>query len=82
MPQAMQLALHKCALFHGTKCSHNCIKFIYPPSTHRFDKLMRQCWDSVPDKRPTFSQLCASVDAMLTIVAGYMELSEFTETPL
>ena len=39
---------------------------------------MQQCWDSDPDKRPTFSQLTVAIDAMATIMTGYMELSVFS----
>ena len=46
---------------------------------HRFDMMMLQCWNGNPDKRPTFLQLQTSISAMLTTVAGYMELSVLTE---
>ena len=44
----------------------------------RFATVMQQCWEGDPDKRPTFSQLQVTIDAMVTSVAGYMELSVFS----
>ncbi|XP_064398663.1 hepatocyte growth factor receptor-like [Halichondria panicea] len=37
-------------------------------------KLMRQCWREDPKERPTFSQLSAIVERLLTSIAGYTEL--------
>ncbi len=35
---------------------------------------MRQCWREDPEERPTFSQLSAIVESLLTSIAGYIEL--------
>ena len=45
---------------------------------YRFDTLMMQCWESDPDKRPTFSQLQTNISAILTITADYLDLSAFS----
>ena len=44
----------------------------------RFATVMQQCWESDPDKRPTFSQLTVAIDAIATAMTGYMELSVFS----
>ncbi len=36
---------------------------------------MRKCWREDPEERPTFSQLSAIVERLLTSIAGYTDLS-------
>ncbi len=35
---------------------------------------MRQCWKEDPEERPTFSQLSAILERLLTSISGYTEL--------
>ncbi len=49
--------------------------YTFPPYPHTCrSKLMRQCWREDPKERPTFSQLSAIVERLLTSIAGYTEL--------
>ena len=75
MLPTIQLAPHKCMY------SACCFKEHSDTSdVCRFNTLMMQCWDSDPNKRPTFSQLQANISAMLTNTAGYLDLSAFSDS--
>ena len=71
MPQKISLALQKCMynvnVLHHYFCGY------------RFATVMQQCWESDPDKRPTFSQLTVAIDAIATAMTGYMKLSAFSD---
>ena len=41
--------------------------------------IMRKCWKSLPEDRPTFKELSSLLDARLQSIAGYMELKMFLE---
>ena len=75
MLQTIQLAPHKCMHSLCFFKEHSDTSHVY-----RFDTLMMQCWDSDPDKRPTFTQLQANISATLTITAGYLDLSAFSDS--
>ena len=70
MPQKIPLALQK--------CMYNVIVLHHYYCGYRFATVMQQCWESDPDKRPTFSQLTVAIDAIATAMTGYMELSVFS----
>ena len=42
---------------------------------HSYKTVMQQCWHGNPDQRPTFSQLRAQIDTVITAMAGYLEFS-------
>ncbi len=48
--------------------------YIYFPTHACSSAVMRQCWREDPEERPTFSQLSAIVESLLTSIAGYIEL--------
>ena len=39
---------------------------------------MLQCWNSSPDERPTFSNLVATIENLLTSMANYIDFNQFT----
>ena len=39
---------------------------------------MLQCWDSLSDERPTFSEMVVTLDNMLTSMASYVDFNQFT----
>ena len=45
----------------------------------RYDMIMRECWQELPDKRPFFSDLVTTISTSLERIAGYLD---FTAVPL
>ncbi len=43
---------------------------------------MHQCWREDPEERPTFSQLSAIVERLLTSIAGYTGLGMVLLNPI
>ena len=42
---------------------------------------MKECWEEVPDKRPTFSELVTTISTSLERMAGYLDLTATSLTP-
>lgn len=55
--------------YHASVYKSLCIHHWY-----RFD-VVEQCWITVPDERPAFSELVNKLSADLGAIAGYLELS-------
>ena len=36
--------------------------------------IMRQCWQTVPDDRPPFSELCVTISKFIEHIAGYLQV--------
>ena len=36
--------------------------------------IMRQCWHTVPEDRPTFSELCVTISKFIEHIAGYLQV--------
>ena len=36
--------------------------------------MMRKCWETVPDDRPTFKELCTNTNQCIEHIAGYLEM--------
>ena len=41
---------------------------------------MSDCWAELPDNRPKFSQLVATIDETLTCMAGYIDFNKISLT--
>ena len=48
---------------------------------HRYN-IMKECWEELPDNRPTFSDLVTTISASLEAIAGYMDLILSSSVPL
>ena len=49
-----------------------------PLFIYRYESVMLQCWDSLSDERPTFSEMVVTLDNMLTSMASYIDFNQFT----
>ena len=47
-------------------------------SIYRYKSVMLQCWDSLSDERPTFSEMVVILDNILTPMASYIDFNQFT----
>ena len=36
--------------------------------------MMMKCWETVPDNRPTFKELCKNTNTYIEHIAGYLEM--------
>ena len=36
--------------------------------------MMRKCWETSPDDRPTFKMLCTNTNKYIERIAGYLEM--------
>ena len=36
--------------------------------------MMMKCWETVPDDRPTFKELCTNTNKYIERIAGYLEM--------
>ena len=54
-----------CQFLHLTLCS-----FV---SLHSF-RLMSQCWEKVPENRPTFKKLYSNISKFIERIAGYLDM--------
>ena len=51
---------------------------LHPVSIYRYESVMLQCWDSLSDERPTFSEMVVILDNILTPMASYIDFNQFT----
>ena len=51
------------------------LKFSRPPASPCSFKLMRDCWNLDPTKRPSFESIVTEVDHIMEVTAGYLALS-------
>ena len=42
---------------------------------------MINCWDELPENRPTFTELCTELEAMLSANKPYLDLMNIENTP-